>query len=50
MVMCLYGLPLAYGGYKRCNMSKLLKMCQQTNIIEDGQLEFTLGGKDNAFI
>ena len=45
-----YGLPLAYGGYKRCNISKLLKMCQQADIIEDGQLEFALGGKDNAFI
>lgn len=39
-----YGLPLAYGGFKRCNMNRLLKMCQQTNIVEDGQLEFTLGG------
>ena len=39
-----YGLPLAYGGFKRCNMDKLLKMCQVTNVKHDGQMELSLGG------
>ena len=41
-----YGLPLAYGGFKRCTMNKLLKMCQQEDVVEDGQLEFALGGNE----
>lgn len=41
-----YELPLAYGGFKRCNMNRLLKMCQQTDAVEDGQLEFYLGGNE----
>ncbi|MBQ7358986.1 MAG: hypothetical protein IJW63_02690 [Lachnospiraceae bacterium] len=41
-----YELPLAYGGFKRCTLNKLLKMCQQTDVVEDGQLELSLGGRE----
>lgn len=39
-----YQLPLAYGGWKKCNLDKALEMCRMSYVSddEDGQLELVL--------
>lgn len=46
--LCVYfGLPLSYGGFKRCSMDKLLEMCQEENAINDEQMTLWLEGDYN---
>ena len=39
-----YELPLAYGGWKKCSLDKVLQMCQMSHVNndEDGQIELIL--------
>lgn len=39
-----YQLPLAYGGWKKCGLDKVLQMCEVSHVNndEDGQIELIL--------